>query len=207
MRATTLLIARHGNNFEPGETVLRLGRKTDAPLSKTGLAQGLALGKYLKANNLVPQKIFTSQLKRTIQMAKQIEKALGEKIPTEALEIFNEIDYGPDEGKSEEEILHRIGEEALRIWDEDGMPPKGWDVDATGLRAAWFDFGERIASEFYGQCVLMITHNGIARFASILTGDTHGLYPVEGAKLAPAAYGHLVHTDPFWECLGWNISP
>jgi 2,3-bisphosphoglycerate-dependent phosphoglycerate mutase len=207
MQATTLLIARHGNNFEPGETILRLGAKSDMPLSQSGMAQGLALGEYLKQNRLIPQKIFTSKLQRTIQMAQQIEKAIGEKIPMEYLEVFNEIDYGPDEGKTEDEILHRLGEDALRNWDENGLAPNGWQVDATGLRAAWYDLGERIASEYAGQTVLIITHNGVARFASILTGDAGGLHASDGARLSTGAFGHLVHTDPFWECIEWNVKP
>lgn len=207
MKATTLLIARHGNNFDPGETSLRVGGKSDLPLSKSGLAQGRALGRYLKKNNLVPQKIFTSQLQRTIQMAHQIEKALGEKIPMEALEVFNEIDYGQDEGKSEEEVIARVGEDALRIWDEDCLPPQGWHVDPIGLRAAWYDLGDRIAREHAGETIMVITHNGVARFASILTGDAKGLRCMDGARLSTGAFGHLIHTDPFWECLEWNVKP
>ena len=207
MKATTLLIARHGNNFNPGETITRVGAKSDLPLSKTGMAQGLALGKYLKQHNLIPQKIFTSELQRTIQMAKQVQKAIGQKIPTEALELFNEIDYGPDEGKCEEDVINRVGEEALRFWDEDSLPPMGWAVDTVGLRAAWYDLGERIARQHAGETVMVITHNGVARFASILTGDAKGLKCMDGARLSTGAFGHLVHTDPFWECLEWNIQP
>lgn len=207
MKATTLLIARHGNIFEDDETVLRIGGKTDMPLSKSGMEQGLALGAHLKELNLVPQKIYTSQLGRTIQMAKQIQKAIGKKTPMEALEIFNEIDYGHDEGKPEEEVRARLGDDALKCWDEDCLAPPGWHVDGTGLRAAWYDFGERVVSEHSGQTILMITHTGVARFASILTGDSRGLNAREGARLSTGAFGHLVHTDPFWECLEWNVAP
>lgn len=213
MSETTLLIARHGNNFDPGDTITRIGARTDLPLSKSGLRQGLAMGRHLLKDNLVPVKIFTSDLLRTKQMAAQVQKALKLKIPTEALPEFNEIDYGPDENQTEEKVIARIGENGLKAWDEMGMPPPGWIVDPVGLRAAWYDFGQRIATEHAGQCVMLITHNGVARFASILTGDRRGLCAElstsEGAKLATGAFGHLTNqaVGGPWDCVGWNIKP
>ena len=45
---TTLIIARHGNTFNPGDTPTRVGKHTDMPLVEKGEAQGRALGRYLK---------------------------------------------------------------------------------------------------------------------------------------------------------------
>jgi probable phosphoglycerate mutase len=210
MLQTTLLIARHGNTFNADDVPLRVGARTDLPLVESGLKQGFVLGQHLKEKNLIPQIIFTSTMLRTIQTAEQIKKGLGmENIPTEALEIFNEIDYGPDEGKPEDEVIARIGETAIKDWEEQSLVPQGWLVDTTGLRAAWFDFGERVAKEFSGQTIMIVTHNGIARFSTILTGDSHGL-DGDGKvnlKLKTGGYGHLVHTDPFWKCIEWNVRP
>jgi 2,3-bisphosphoglycerate-dependent phosphoglycerate mutase len=207
MKSTTLLIACHGFNFEPGEEVLCVGAKSDAVLCKTGLKQGTVLGKHLKQAHLIPQKIFTSAQQSTIQMAQQVVKAIGQDIPIEPLPQFNDLDFGPYEGKPYDEMCEKIGEDGLKAWNEECLPPLGWVVDPTDLRAAWYDFGENVAKEFSGQTVLIITHNNTARFSSMLTGDRRGLHTDHGMKLLAGAYGQFVHTDPFWECLDWNVQP
>ncbi|MEL6754250.1 MAG: histidine phosphatase family protein, partial [Pseudomonadota bacterium] len=40
----TLYIVRHGNTFDTGDTVLRVGGRTDLPLSTSGEMQATALG-------------------------------------------------------------------------------------------------------------------------------------------------------------------
>ncbi|MFI4963584.1 MAG: histidine phosphatase family protein, partial [Legionellales bacterium] len=111
--ATRLLIARHGNTFGSGDTVRRVGT-TDLPLVESGLEQGRKLGAYLKQNNLTPDSIFTSTLKRAIQTAEQVQSVMHTNVPIEALSIFNEIDYGPDENQPENRVIERIGIDALK---------------------------------------------------------------------------------------------
>ncbi len=78
---TTILIARHGNNFEPGETAVRIGRRTDLALSSSGKQQAKYIGAYLKQFKIFPAAVFTSQLKRTQETAfdGKIEKTLKTK--------------------------------------------------------------------------------------------------------------------------------
>ncbi len=71
---TTLLLARHGNTFRAGEPVLRVGGRTDLPLVESKL--GTALGEYLKQAGLIPDVIYAAPLKRTMQTAEQIIKAI-----------------------------------------------------------------------------------------------------------------------------------
>lgn len=207
MTETTLLIARHGNTFNPGDVVTRVGGRTDMPLVESGMQQGLALGCYLKEHNLVPAKIFTSHMQRTIKMAEQVNAALGMNIPTEALGIFNEIDYGPDENRPEEEVVARIGKDALKAWEEQAVPPQGWLVDVEGLRRAWQELAVRIEREHTGQKVLLITHNGIARFAATLTGDENAFKAQYGLKLSTGALAEFVQQNENWTCKSWNIKP
>jgi 2,3-bisphosphoglycerate-dependent phosphoglycerate mutase len=124
----TLLVARHGNTFGPGDVVVRLGL-TDVPLVDSGLAQGRNLGFYLKENNLIPDVIFASKLKRTIQTAEQAQSMMQTTFPIQTLSMFNEIDYGPDENQPEDKVVARIGLEALKAWDSSAIVPKGWKVD------------------------------------------------------------------------------
>jgi len=41
-----LFIVRHGNTFDPGDTVTRVGARTDLPLSSSGRAQADALARH-----------------------------------------------------------------------------------------------------------------------------------------------------------------
>ena len=125
---TKLIIARHGNTFGPEEIVTRVGT-TDLPLVASGLKQGFQLGLYLKENQLIPDMIFSSKLKRTQQTAQQALNALQINLPIETLSIFNEIDYGPDENQPEDKVRDRIGLQALEGWESDAIVPEGWNVD------------------------------------------------------------------------------
>jgi probable phosphoglycerate mutase len=205
---TKLLIARHGNTFSPDAVVRRVGI-TDLPLVESGLHQGHLLGLYLKQNNLIPQVIFTSQLKRTIQTAEQAQNALGIHLPIKSLSLFNEIDYGPDENQPEEQVLARIGKEALHAWETQAQVPKGWNVRPKDLIKNWMDFCSRILSEYTGQTCLVITSNGIARFAPYLTGDFEQFKTQYPLKLATGALSIFEHQESskIWECVGWNIKP
>ena len=64
----TLIIARHGNTFRPGETPTRVGAGTDLPLVEEERARGV--GKYLKNKGLIPSKIYAAPLRRTMETAR-----------------------------------------------------------------------------------------------------------------------------------------
>lgn len=123
---TILIVARHGNTFEHGEPPRRVGARTDLPLTEKGREHGRNLGTYLKKINLLPNVIYTSQLKRTMQTATEIINAAGLNVTPQPSGIFNELDYGPDENQPEETVLAQIGESALTAWEERGiLPPAG----------------------------------------------------------------------------------
>ena len=57
----TLIIARHGNTFGPGDTPTRVGARTDLPLVESGKAQAKALGLHFLENGLVPDVVYLLQ--------------------------------------------------------------------------------------------------------------------------------------------------
>lgn len=214
---TTLLIARHGNTFGPGDVVTRVGGRTDLPLVESGREQGLCLGNYLNNRGLVPDFIFTSSLKRTIEMADMIEQALGRSIPRSELSIFSEIDYGPDEGRPEAEVVARIGMEALKAWDTKAIVPNGWRVDPAEIAQSWRSFAQRVVAEFLGKRVLVISSNGIIRFAPVLTDEGDSFYERYQPKVATGALcrfewdgegeGAGEWDTQKWHCKEWNVKP
>ena len=199
---TTLIIARHGNTFEAGEPPRRVGRRTDLPLTATGRAQAAAIGGWLKANGLMPDVVYCSTLRRTIETASLAVEATGLRQPVFQLAILDEIDYGPDENGTEAEVVARIGGDAIAAWDRDGVVPPGWLADPDALRRTWRDFAAGIRAHDDGETVLAVTSNGIARFAPCLTLDH-----VATAKLKTGALGVLQYRDGAWRLQGWGLLP
>lgn len=206
MTVTTLIIARHGNTFAPGEPPRRVGRLTDLPLVASGEEQAVRLGKYLKEHLLIPDRIVTSTLQRTQQTALLAAQAMGWGGTSESSPLFDELDYGPDENRDESDVRARLGEAALRQWEEQGVlpPGSGWSPDAATLRQCWRDFATELFVTAPQRKTLVVTSNGVARFALSLTeGEKPSL------KLATGGFGVLTrrNDESFWRVVGWNIRP
>lgn len=205
---TTLIIARHGNTFGPRDVITRVG-KTDLPLVASGLEQGRKIGAYLKQNNMIPNVIFTSHLKRTQQTASEAQKEIGVNLALQSLNIFDEIDYGPDENRPEEEVVARLGKETLEKWDKEAIVPPGWRVNPQELIQNWVSFGEDVLKKHAGKKVLVVTSNGIARFAPYLTGDFEAFRQKHAIKISTGALCLFENQSGTgaWACTGWNIKP
>ena len=206
--STRLIIARHGNTFGKDDVVRRVGT-TDLPLVESGLLQGQRLGIALCEQHWQPDVIFTSRLQRTQQTAQQAMRAMQIDVPVQPLAIFDEIDYGPDENQPEAEVLARIGEAALRDWETHAIVPAGWRVDPEQIIQDWHQFATTLSQDYAGQTILVVTSNGIARFAPYLTGDFASFAAQHAIKLATGAYAVFMHQPraSMWDCLLWNIKP
>jgi len=204
-KQTRLIIARHGNTFNEGETPRRVGIGTDLPLSASGEEQALALGRHLKDNNILPDAVFCSHLMRTRQTAALAMAETGQDMFIQAEGFFNEIDYGPDQIKTEDEVIARIGKDAIAAWDGDGTVPPGWNFDPTAIIEGWRDFASRVAASYPGCTILAVTSNGIARFAPYLTGDFESFRKKHDIKLKTGAFGIVTGTP--WTIETWNKRP
>jgi probable phosphoglycerate mutase len=204
---TTLIIARHGNTFGPADTVTYVGARTDLPLVEKGIEQARAIGAYLKNNRLIPDVVYASALKRAHETAKIAVKESGIRNPVFTLDIFNEIDYGPDENKTKDDIIARIGEQALKGWDEKNIVPAGWRADPAQIIRNWLDFAEQARAHDDNETVLVVTSNGIARFAPHITGNYEEFLKDHSPKLATGALGIFKHDGAGWTVKGWNIIP
>ncbi len=180
------VIVRHGNTFATGETARRIGARTDLPLTEKGVLQGQALGIHFAAFGWRFARVLVSPLLRTRESANAILQHLpGSPLPEVSLWL-REIDHGPDEGRTEAEVLARIGPDALAAWDAHAVPPPGWVVDAEERISAWHALFEKDEGP-----TLLVTSNGAARFALLAagleaTGDETG-----SLKLATGSYGVL----------------
>lgn len=197
-----LIILRHGNTFDAGDTPTRVGARTDLPLSRSGNRQALGLATHFHETRFTGA--FCSPLQRTRQTARAI---LNQQVGAPALLILpflTEIDYGPDENQTEEAVIGRIGAEAIAAWDAHAAPPPGWHVDPDTLRSAWADLLARAASLKSDATVLIVTSNGIARFLP----DVVGQKPADlDRKLKTGAWGTVGISGTETHILDWNVRP
>lgn len=195
----TLLIARHGNTFDSGETPLRVGKGTDLSLSLSGQEQAKQLGLFLNQNYRKIDEIYVSSLKRT----QETSRIALPHLPYTINSIFDEVDYGMDDGQPESRVVHRIGAEALKKWDEEGIVPQGWNINTENIIQNWKQFSTNCIKRYpLGGVVLSITSNGIARFAPYLLNTYE-----KQVKMRTGAISALTYIKNQWEILFWDVRP
>jgi probable phosphoglycerate mutase len=193
-----LYIVRHGNTFDKGDVVTRVGGRTDLPLSASGKVQARALAEHLKNVRFATAR--SGPLKRTRETAAEILAAQAE-APELTTELFlREIDYGPDENRPENEVVARIGKAALEAWERDSIPPPGWRVDPAALVGNWQELFSDLAKEEGAH--LIVTSNGIARFALAAASEVR-----TDAKLGTGAYGIVEISGGEAIVPAWNVRP
>ncbi len=206
---TRLIIARHGNTFRSGETPTRVGAKTDLPLVEE--ARGRSIGLYLKSKGLIPNHVYAAPLLRTTQTAALAVEELGISTEIIKLDSFTEIDYGVDENQTEDVVKARLGNgdldkgaEIIALWDKQAIVPDGWMVNPQQLINTWLDFANnQIAA---GETTLVVSSNGVIRFAPYLTGDFDKFTAEFGIKVATGGVCvfEREENETAWRCTEWN---
>lgn len=165
---TTLIVARHGNTFEKGDVILRVGARTDLPLTSEGRAQGRRLGGKLAELGLHPTAFYSAPLRRTLETSTEIALAQGLSTDPIVEKFLTELDYGVDDGRPEAEVARRLGAVELAVCETPTEPTsaaepveivdlspeaietagltalKRWDAEKR-LPTGWFFLRERVA--------------------------------------------------------------
>jgi len=161
---TRLILARHGNTFEPGETPVWVGANEDLPLARKGLEQSQALGRALCDADARPAHIISGPLKRTRRAAEIVQSLTETGGTIEIDERLKEIDYGSWGGRSDDEITASWGEVAITNWREKNIRPEGADWSPAECEI------ESHVNAVLGDAlkrdgvVLIVTSNGILRY-------------------------------------------
>lgn len=204
---TDVFIVRHGNTFDTGDVVTRVGARTDLPLSKSGRVQAEALGRFFRDS--VPggfARAYCSPLLRTRQTADLILHSTNPGRAVEPpLEFLREIDYGPDENQPEDRVIERIGEHAMRLWEDSAVPPPGWMIDPEMIKQQWAALFSTLSADSVAGPVLIVTSNGIARFAldTVSSAETD----VASIKLKTGAFGLFEVTGDSVVLKRWGVRP
>jgi len=199
---TRIVICRHGNSFDKGDVVTRIGARTDLPLSISGIDQARGLTKQFSSgtSGFEFKLAFCSSLLRTYQTADFILTSGHDVKSLDILKFLTEIDYGVDENKPEEQVVARLGRDAITLWDEKAIPPEGWDVNPEELIQSWKDFFARYMD--HEGDILVVTSNGIARFALDAVDEITTDAP---RKLRTAAYGIIEIENGHSKLTAWDI--
>ncbi|MBA4226321.1 MAG: histidine phosphatase family protein [Hyphomonas sp.] len=196
-----LFVVRHGNTFDKGDTVTRVGARTDLPLSVSGREQARLLADHFAGTAFIAA--LCSTLVRTRQTARAILRQRSDSPALLIAPFLTEIDYGPDENQPEDAVAARLGP-ALEAWDRDGTPPPGWQVDPGAIRDGWRALLARAAGLPEDANALVVTSNGIARFLPDVVDEMPGGLD---RKLKTGAWGELIVTPARSQLLTWNQRP
>jgi probable phosphoglycerate mutase len=159
-----LLLARHGDTFEPQDPVVCIGSSCDLPLASRGIAQAHSLGRYLKKKEIFPEGLYCSPLQRTKQCAQIIQEELGLAINPTIDERLNELDYGKWTGLTAQELKQHFGK-SFESWEiQSRWPKKQWkSKEAPTMQEAQSFLNFLLDTHAPDATVLAITSNGRLR--------------------------------------------
>lgn len=208
-----LLLVRHGNTFEAGQTPVRVGANEDMPLTTAGEDQAHALAGALKKTTIRPGLFVCGPLKRTRRHTDILMADLAASGTAEIDPRLTEIDYGPWGGLSDPEIIDRFGPQAAReldAWEKESRWPTetaqwmpGADTVRRDIKNLTTDLSARLGTN---DTALVCSSNGILRYFLDLTPEGLAGHQAAGnAKMATGAVSLLDVVDGHGRILFWNI--
>ncbi len=199
-----LVIVRHGNTFDPGDTVTRVGGRTDLALSPSGRTQAAALS--MAFADTMFETATASPLRRTRETAQTLLAGGPSPPALETADFLREIDYGPDENQPEDAVIARLGQDALAAWDAEAVMPADWSPRPEAITDGWRrHLHALLAHQPSGSRHLIVTSNGIARF--IFAAIDASPLPAD-LKLKTGAWGRFLLAKDFSAAmLEWNCRP
>ncbi len=154
---TTVILVRHGECRGNREGLFR-GR-SDFPLNELGLAQARQLA--LEMKSFRPMRIFTSPLARARQTAQAISEECNVEI--EERDGMNNIELGPWEGKSKDDIAVNYPEEWQKwLTEPERLSLPGMELLECVQQRAKKDL-EAIVRQYSGQTFIVISHRAVLK--------------------------------------------
>ncbi len=202
-----LIIARHGNTFDKDDTILRVGLRTDLPLSASGITQAQQLGKFLKINAPNISQAFCSELQRTAETARIALSYLDAPLKATPLSWLNEADYGIDDGQPEESVIKRLGQEAIDNFNEKNILPKDWSLNIKELKAQIAQLAQKLKNDEANSVYFLVTSNGIAKFFLSLLNEQQQLTEITSKKMRTGSISIFNSQNDEWHIECWGIRP
>lgn len=170
---TTMLLVRHGQS--EWNALGRWQGQADPPLSDLGRQQAFSAGPRIGAVDV----IISSDLQRSVETAQILSAQLGVG-PVVVEPGLKERDAGAWSGLTTEQI-----EAGWPGYRQSGQRPDGWESDADLLVRALAAL-DRIATEYEGAELVIVTHGGVVYALEALHGIPFERLPNLGGR-------HVVH--------------
>lgn len=206
-----LILARHGNTFEPNETPYWVGAKNDLLLTSKGKEQAEKLAEHLISSKLIPDAVYCGPLKRTREYAQIISKITGlKKAPVVDVRL-NEIDYGDWSGRSTKETEELFGSDLVKAWEDNAdWPPKekgNWAGSQAQTIKNIESFMEDIRTAHKdAKNIVAVTSNGILKhFWLILDGAQRKMSP--NGKVKTGSFCQILIGKGSASIQNWNTAP
>jgi broad specificity phosphatase PhoE len=207
-----LILVRHGNTFEPGQTATQVGARTDLSLTDQGRNQAQYFAHYLASEQIYPHAIYAGALKRQIETAQILGSHLqvGNKIQLHE-PALTEIDYGPWEGLTSHEITQQWPNE-YKAWTAQSQWPEIFgstqECHLSDIKK-WLN--ELRSVHVAGETVIGVTSNGVIRFFySFQDKEWQNLIHTHRMEDLKVKTGHFCELLLFKDSLqikNWNKNP
>ncbi len=204
MNSIRLILLRHGNTFEAGQTPTQVGARTDLPLTEEGRNQALYFARYLASEKIWPQAIYAGGLKRQIETAQITGRHLEVENKIQLHEpALTEIDYGAWEGLTADEIQKQWPSE-YKAWATQSQWPKLFDSTREGHLHGIKKWLQQLRDAHNpGETVVGVTSNGILRlFHSLQERDG-----IEELKVKTGHFCELLLEKDRVQIQKWNQDP
>ena len=209
-----LLIARHGNNFAPGDKVVTAGSRNDLPLVDRGWEQAASLGQALMRTNRLPSLAFAGPLQRHHHFAAKALEVAGVELAVQQDARLNEIDFGGWTGLSDAEIQERFGAEAFAAWHHSSQfpPPPQWGETEAAVVARVDDFCQTLTRALQanppGGCALVVSSNGVLRFMlRLVDGLFDSRNATQAVRMKTGHVSEFLLDEQGWRLNFWDQNP
>ncbi len=195
-----LFLARHGNTFNASDKVVTVGAHMDLPLTEFGHQQALALSEYFSKNNIIFDKVYCGKLTRQKQTAQAVCKTVIENIAA-----LDELDYGPWEGLTDDEIKSQWPSE-FHDWSESGIWPSAiFKMSFEQKQAMIRNWLEGL--DFNEETILAVSSGGTIRLFLSLIPEIWKNINFRSYKIKTGHLCALLITPQTLEMLSWNQEP
>lgn len=205
-----IILARHGNTFNPGDKIYRVGKRNDLPLTLQGIKQAEVFADALNDKDITPCAIYCSPLQRTQKFAQTIINKMGLNISPKIQESLNELDYGAWSGLTDEEITARFPEE-LKAWKEKSVWPQHseWPENEEAVIASIKQFAQKLAQEHNSNdTVLIVSSCGRLRyFLKLAEGAFENMLQNKGVNVKTGNACKIRFNNNEFKIEQWNVSP
>lgn len=206
-----LILARHGNTFEPGSVPYCIGATEDLPLVEKGRMQAERFGQALKDAGINPVAWYRGPLIRHKQFT-EISLGILETKETSIVDPrLNELDYGSWAGLTDQQIKGKFGAQLHEDWALRSVWPVNadWEPSFEALQTDISSFLGDLAIRYRSiDTVVAVTSGGRLRyFLRAVPGEFERRSQSGDVKISTGHVCIFNYASGAWALSRWNAEP